>query len=294
MVTGSVRLLSAAGISVSLLWAPGAFGQEAGGEEPVAEPATTEPGETVDTGTGAAVTGDAATDAAMLKETQDEHSPVEHKGQSYNFIGWRYRGIIVPQFMMKLFGADGGTTVYVHSTGPEYAIRKDNFEYVLSLWWAGYFMDPTTFKGKKDGPDAWELIESDIHMIAFTADFLWSHMFNPQFGLNYGIGAGLGVPFGPLKRTELYPGAGSSSDPDTWTECTDADAAAAGQQGGFCEEGPKKEPSWANGGSKPIVFPWLAFQFGFRIKPHRNFVARIDTGFGTSGFFVGIGADYGL
>ena len=54
------------------------------------------------------------------------------------------------------------------------------------------------------------------------------------------------------------------------------------------------EPSWADGGSKPIIFPWLVFQTGFRYKPHRNFVARLDAGFGTSGFFFGLGADYGL
>ena len=35
----------------------------------------------------------------------------------------RYRGIIVPKFMMNLFG-DGGATVYVHAFGPEFAIRK--------------------------------------------------------------------------------------------------------------------------------------------------------------------------
>ena len=54
------------------------------------------------------------------------------------------------------------------------------------------------------------------------------------------------------------------------------------------------EPSWANGGSKPIVFPWLALQTGFRFKPTKQFVARLDSGFGTSGFFFGLGADYGL
>ena len=54
------------------------------------------------------------------------------------------------------------------------------------------------------------------------------------------------------------------------------------------------EPSWADGGSKPIVFPWLTLQTGFRYKPSRNFVGRLDLGFGTSGFFFGVGADYGL
>jgi len=67
---------------------------------------------------------------------------------------------------------------------------------------------------------------------------------------------------------------------------------------GFCPDDPQatayNEPSWADGGSKPILFPWLVVQTGLRYKPHRNFVGRLDLGFGTSGFFFGLGADYGL
>ena len=51
------------------------------------------------------------------------------------------------------------------------------------------------------------------------------------------------------------------------------------------------EPSWANGGSRPIVFPWLAVQTGLRYKPHRNVVFRLDLGVGTSAFFFGLGAE---
>jgi hypothetical protein len=54
------------------------------------------------------------------------------------------------------------------------------------------------------------------------------------------------------------------------------------------------EPSWANGGSKPILFPWLMLQVGLRYKPVHSFAGRLDLGFGTSGFMIGIGGDYGL
>ncbi len=54
------------------------------------------------------------------------------------------------------------------------------------------------------------------------------------------------------------------------------------------------EKSWAGGGSKPIFFPWLALQTGIRFKPSHSIATRLDLGFGTSGFFFGIGADYGL
>jgi hypothetical protein len=42
------------------------------------------------------------------------------------------------------------------------------------------------------------------------------------------------------------------------------------------------------------LFPWFVLQTGLRYKPHKNFAARLDAGFGTSGFFLGLGLDYGL
>ena len=38
----------------------------------------------------------------------------------------------------------------------------------------------------------------------------------------------------------------------------------------------------------------LALQTGLRYKPHKKFVGRLDLGLGLSGFFLGVGADYGI
>ena len=55
------------------------------------------------------------------------------------------------------------------------------------------------------------------------------------------------------------------------------------------------EPSWANGGAKPNVFPWLAPQVSFRYKPIKQLQVRGDVGFAlSSGFFFGLSAGYGL
>ncbi|MBW2456174.1 MAG: hypothetical protein JRI68_16765 [Deltaproteobacteria bacterium] len=56
------------------------------------------------------------------------------------------------------------------------------------------------------------------------------------------------------------------------------------------------EPSWANGGSKPFIFPYISIpQLSFRYKPIKQFQARFDTGFAiTTGFFLGLSAAYGL
>lgn len=228
-------------------------------------------------------------DNELVAEAEKGGSPAEDPGRTYRFVGARYRVIVVPSFMIRLFG-DGGTTVAAHSVGAEFALRKDAFEYNFSLWFAGYGMDPTAFKAKSDPEDAWELVESKIKVLYLTADFLWSHPFTPEIALNYGMGAGFGFVFGPLHRNQAY----RQSD-GTYGRCT----APGSPNPTYCGSDNDhynnyEEPSWTNGGSKPVIFPWLALQTGVRYKPHRNFVARFDAGFGTSGFFFGIGADYGL
>lgn len=222
-----------------------------------------------------------------------DDSPVEEKGKTYRFVGLRYRGIVIPKFMISLFG-DGGRTVYNHAFGPEFTVRKDNFEYVFSLWWAGYYMDDAPFKASSDGNDAWEIVKSNLSVLYLTSDFLWSSPISPQFAINYGMGAGFGFVFGSLERTQAFPPNGDlNSDPETWEKCP------APQAGTTCGTDNKhyngyEEPSWANGGSKPIIFPWLAVQTGVRYKPSKQFAARLDVGFGLSGFFFGLAGNYGL
>jgi len=56
-----------------------------------------------------------------------------------------------------------------------------------------------------------------------------------------------------------------------------------------------KEKSWFNGGSKPALFPWISIpQIGLRIKPIKQFVARVGLGFALTGFWFGISGQYGL
>ncbi len=236
-----------------------------------------------------------ADELSAVEAAEAGDSPVELPGKTYHFVGLRYRGVIVPEFMMNLFG-DGGATVYVNGVGPEFTVREDGFEYVLSAWWAGYYMDDRPFKAKDDPQDAWEIVESDLNVVYLTADFLWSSEIVEGFSVNYGGGVGLGAVFGTLNRTEAYPEGGGTIGPDGEGAVACDGPGQPVAFSGFCEQagnyGP--ESSWANGGSKPIVFPWFALQTGLRYKPHKNFVARLDAGFGLSGFFLGLAANYGL
>jgi hypothetical protein len=260
---------------------------------PKADDATDKPADSDAAGDDAAAKA-APQDSTLVADAEAGSSPVELPGQTYYGVGLRYRAVIVPKFMENLFG-DGGRTVVANGFGPEFTIRKNAFEYGLSAWYASYAMDPTPFKSKTDTAEAWELVDSQIKVLYLTADFLWSHDLAPEFAFNYGVGAGFGFVWGDLTRQQAYPGPGANDSTGAgYLPCSGPNDP---RNPNFCQ--PEKhygynEPSWANGGSKPIVFPWLVLQTGLRYKPHRNFIARLDAGFGTSGFFLGLGADYGL
>ncbi len=292
---GNWRASWLAALALSV-WAGPALAQGDDAADAPADESTEKADDTAGGGEEKASEAPAKTEAAPPAPDQaGGDSPVEVPGQTYRFVGLRYRGIIVPKFMINLFG-DGGRTVYVHGFGPEFAIRKDAFEYVFSLWWAGYHMKDTPFKASSDGADAWEIVKSNINMIYLTSDFLWSQEISPEFAFNYGMGAGFGILFGSLERTQAYPTNNDlNQDPYDWEKCTavgNPNPATCGNDNTHYDG--YTESSWANGGSKPVIFPWLVFQTGFRFKPAKEFVARLDLGFGTSGFFFGLGADYGL
>ena len=275
-----------------------AGGAAAPADAPAAEPTTEAP--------AAPSAGNATApdkDSGLVADAEAGGSPVELPGKTYMFVGARYRAIIVPKFMINLFG-DGGKTVVVHGFGPEFAFRKNAFEYNLSIWYAGYGMDDTPFKSKDDKETAWELVNSELKSIFITADFLWSQDFSPEFALNYGLAGGFGIIFGDLYRVQAKPGSPSANGNtgEGYVRCSqpgDTVPNSMPPDASFCDGdnthyGDNTEPSWADGGSKPILFPWLVLQTGVRYKPHKNFAARFDAGFGTSGFFLGVGLDYGL
>jgi hypothetical protein len=228
--------------------------------------------------------------------TDADKSPVEAKGKSYYFAGVRARAVVVPTFIIEAFG-EGGQTVMGPQIGPEFAIRKDGFEYVFAITYTAYPMDRTPFKAPTDPDFAMELVESHIKVLYFTADFLWGHQFSPVVSLLYGGSAGLGFVWGPLYRSQAY-----RNPQGGWSMCVGP--YNPGGQSGYCAPDPQhgdkqhfgmyEEPSWSGGGDKPLIMPWLALQTGLRIKPHRRFVGRLDVGIGIGQVFFGIGADYGL
>ena len=277
------------------------------GEEP--KPPPEEGAETKEGGDAAAA---AKPDEAKDKEKDEPKDgkaarsstdPYEDPNEAYYFLSLRFRDVVVPKFMINIF-ADGGDTVNVFTFGPEFTRRKDDTEINVGLSYADYSMDEFLFKGKGDPEENWEIVSSDMKAIYLTVDILYNIPLDDggRFALLIGGGVGFGGIFGNLYRNDARPKAGTTADPedvDQWQKCAGpiGDTPAGTQ---FCTDdegayGDYDEPSWANGGSKPFIFPWLALpQISFRYKPIHQLQARADLGFSLTGFYWGLSAGYGF
>lgn len=228
-----------------------------------------------------------------------DNSPVEESGKTYYFVGARLRGLLIPTFMIEAFG-EGGKTVIAPNFGPEFIIRKDGFEWNLAITYTSYVMSHTPFKAPDDPQQAMELVDAHLKVLYFQGEALWGKQFSPQIGVQYGFGFGLGIVWGPLYREQAYPvGSGweycghpptAMSPPIQVEYCVPDETLGTDPQhyAGY------EEPSWSDGGSKPIVFPWLSLQTGLRFKPTKHFAGRLDVGIGFGQVFFGLGGDYGL
>ena len=241
-----------------------------------------------DMGMGEAdVFGDPVEDEkAALPEEPEEKSSVRY------FIGGRYRAIIVPKFVLNIFGDGGENLFFPAAGGVEFSIHSPKMEYDIALWYAGYGFDNMLFKGSNEPEKAWEFIDSTLKTIYGTVDFLWLADMAPGLDFTYGFSLGLGVVFGDLIRTQAYPDPPRSQN---YRRCPGVISPPL-PGSDFCKEGEHydySEPNWFNNGSKPVVFPWIAVQTGIRYQIG-DIATRLDLGFGTSAFFLGLAVDYAL
>jgi hypothetical protein len=256
----------------------------------------------------------------------DPLDPFEETGKSYLFIGVRYRDAIIPTFMIHWF-ADGGTTVNVPMVGPEFTKRRDNFEVDIAVMYADYGMNPALFKGHGHPLQDYELVGSTLKQIYVMADLLYEIPIEKKsdktgdkvgrFSFLVGAGVGMGFVFGSLYRSQAYPNMPNADpgNPSQWSACHSPNDGQTAAGAGYCNNsmnnhywpswspssrnsvgaGAYAEPSWANGGSKPNIFPWIALpQIAFRYKPIKQLQTKLGFGFSTSGFFFDLSASYGL
>lgn len=222
----------------------------------------------------------------------------EDPTKRYRYVGGRYRHVVVPQFVLNLF-ADGGALQHVPVAGLEFGTRRDHIEYIFSLSYADYATGEMMLKGKSEPDISYEKINSDLGVIFGKVEILYEIPLDKKgrFAFLIGGGVGLGAVVGDLYQAQAYPlqpGA-SGSDPSQWGRCTGSgvpDVAYCSNDNDHFNN--YTQPSWASGGSKPFVFPWIALpQASFRYKPIKFLQARVDVGLAlSSGFYFGGSIDY--
>jgi hypothetical protein len=254
-------------------------------------------GEAKEASTSAEAAGDNEKKAEGSGSSSDIWDTKEDPKKSYRYIGAGYRHAVVPKFILNIF-ADGGTTVNVPMGRLEFGSRRDRLEYIVSLSYADYSKGDMLFKGKNELDTAYERVSSDLAIIFAKFEILYEIPLDDKsrFALLLGGGVGIGGVIGDLYRTQVYPDTGADPGvPSQWSNCTARNVPNAE----YCENdnghfGNYKEPSWASGGSKPFIFPWIAVpQVSFRYKPIKYLQARADVGFAiSSGFYFGASLDY--
>lgn len=242
----------------------------------------------------------------------------EEKGERYYFVGARYRGNLVPQFLMNLF-VNEGATVFSNSVGLELDMRTDGHSTIPWISYANYDTGNMLFlqKGKdQSDPGNYSDVQSRLGAIYLGLDEMWSTPLDEahHWDFEYGFGVGIGVLFGNLYDNWVYfdnNGPLSASNGHRFSQCpgpgTTLPAGAMAQPNGNpcapadhqnsqdTKTGGYTEKNWFGGGSVPVIFPHISVpQFSIRYKPVKEFEARFGLGFSITGFWFGISGDYGL
>lgn len=258
----------------------------------------------------------AATPAPKKKEPQPQgveppaeewniYDVHEKDGQKYFFVGLRYRADVIPSFLYHPF-VNLGKTINTNAISVEFEYRKDGFSLIPALTYHELGTGDILFR-QKDKPDIagnYSLVNSSMKVIYAQIDLLWSVALHKNLEFEYGAGFGLGAVFGDLETNWVQvsnKGELASDNGLRYSPCT-----AVGAPGSGCNPADHQnskvnkvngytEPSWFNGGSKPTILPWISVpQFSLRFKPIKNVVARLGVGFNLTGFWFGLGAQYGL
>lgn len=248
---------------------------------------------------------------AEAKGPEGDLAPItdvtEKPAKTYYFVGLRYRGTVIPKFLLNAF-VEEGTTIYSNTIGAEIDIRRDDFSMIPWLVYSSYGTGDMLFRSKGDDPTLaqnYSVVQSDLHAIYVGADVLWSKKIANNFDFEYGAGFGIGFLFGTLHNDWAYDNPSAAlvgANGNHYAACgsaTDAPSCSPLLHKGAATDPAKAnnyaEKNWFNGGSVPTIFPHLALpELGIRYKPIKEMEARASIGFSLTGFFFGLSVDYGL
>ncbi len=217
-----------------------------------------------------------------------------------HWLGARFRGLFVPNFVMNIV-AEGGTNTYLPGVGVTYTARLGVVDLEPSITFTSYNLGPTPFK-PRDTPDTeWEIVESDLWGAVAALDVLYRVPLSPVVELRIGAGFGVGWAFaGDLYRWQSYPEDGQPGDPSTYQKCNGPNDPPGTFR--YCNQLDKDaeryggpDASWGDGGARPIVYPWLAIpQVGFAMRPVPEVAIDVELGVTLNGFLTGAGVRFGL
>lgn len=240
-----------------------------------------------------------APEPPIAAATQPGDEAEKRKGDPKLWLGGRYRGFVIPQFVTGLFG-EGGRTIVAPGAGLTLATKTGNVDVVASLAYAFFRMPETPFKPNGTPDTEYEIIESDLQALFATVDLLWTVPLDSKgaWGFRIGGGAGIGWAFaGDLYRTQAYP----SKDTGEFQKCKGPNDPAGSFR--YCNQldkdadryGGYVEPSWFEGGARPLVFPWLALpEVGLSWRASPSFAMDLDLGLTLTGLMTSFGIRFGL
>lgn len=243
-------------------------------------------------------------------DTEHPHdSGDELYGETYVFIGARYRGTVLPEFLLSPFVKETGS-FYLNQVGAEIEFRTNGFSIIPALTFSEYSTGGNVLILEAGKPENlagnWSVINSSMKAINANVDFLWSKKLSRKLDFEYGFGLGIGAVFDSLVINWVYEDANGpykSASGRSFTPCAKGDdlankrgcSAADHSNSKNIKIGNYEEPSWFSGGAKPNVLLNLTVpHLGLRYKPDPKLVLRVGTGFSLTGFWFGLSGSFGL
>jgi hypothetical protein len=239
----------------------------------------------------------------VAPKTPPRQTPSPAEAQSSTWLGARFRGFMMPKFVVNTV-FDGGQTLFAPGGGVTLETHVGDTILIFSAAYASYSAPEMPIK-KVGTPDTeYEIVESDLNALFATLDIMWQKQFDDEGHWSGRIGVGVGVGWlflGNLYRTQAYPTKESGNDPYLYAKCKgpnnppgsfrycnqlDADAT---HYNGYTE------PSWFDGGKLPTVFPFLAIpELGLAWTPSPRVGVDLTVATSISGLMVDLGFRYGL
>lgn len=214
------------------------------------------------------------------------------------FVGGFYRHGFLPRFVPELVeDFDELPSIHMPSVGVEFTYHRKYFDIVTSVYWqkvvvgGAYRLEEQPFYET-------EILDSNLNQVMLGATFLGNIPFGKIVSLQYGVGIGVGMNLGDVRRTEAYPdGSGGwqscsgPNDPSPAPFCDSVSGDEAVTSGQYDSE----VETWSDGGPIPNVYLRFAPTIGVRIAPVPVFAIRLETGYDAfTGPFGGISLGYGF